>query len=279
MNVYTEQPPPYWWLPQKRTRRGHATRPRRNPRRPPWPVDCNRPGTRCEGERTMTPEETQPLKKFSEQWWANYTRGENRCVAHSKNGDQCRRPARLGANVCRHHGGAAPQVIAKARERLNLAADRMARELLGIATGAESEAVKLAAVKDALDRAGLAAKQNVEVGVQLKPWEQVMGDMVGVERVTQAESRARQGLPPLALAAPADEPVEVVDAELVDDEPPVARPSRGGAPRDGYDRADDPTDPAATPSKALVPLDDALGDTATANRANAARLGRIRRMR
>lgn len=227
----------------------------------------------------MTPEKPQRLKRLSEEWWAGYAHAENRCVAHSKSGDQCRRVARRGGTVCRHHGGAAPQVKAKARERLELAADRMARELLGIATGAESEAVKLAAVKDALDRAGLAAKQNVEVGVQLKPYEQVLNSMVGVEQITQAESRARQGLPPLALAAPADEPMEVVDAELVPEDEPVARPSRGGAPRDGYDRADDPTDPAATPSKALVPLDDALGDTAHANRANAARLGRVRRVR
>ena len=62
-------------------------------------------------------------------------------------GKPCGRYAARGANVCRVHGGAAPRVIAKARERLALAADRMARELLGIATGAESEAVKLAAVK------------------------------------------------------------------------------------------------------------------------------------
>jgi hypothetical protein len=40
----------------------------------------------------------------------------------------------------------------------------MAKALLGIAQSAESEAVKLAAVKDALDRAGLKAPTQVEVG-------------------------------------------------------------------------------------------------------------------
>src|SRR5690606_7078903 len=46
MNVFTVMEPPYWWRPQKRTRRGHPTRSRRNPRRPPWPEDWTRPGDR-----------------------------------------------------------------------------------------------------------------------------------------------------------------------------------------------------------------------------------------
>ena len=71
----------------------------------------------------------------------------------------------------------------------------MARELLGIATGAESEAVKLAAVKDALDRAGLGAKAALELSVaQQKPWEDIMAEVAGVAIISRAESRARRGI-------------------------------------------------------------------------------------
>jgi hypothetical protein len=120
------------------------------------------------------------------------------CTAHKTNGDPCQRYATRGSNVCRLHGGAAPQTVAKARERLALAADRMARELLGIAEGAESEAVKLAAVKDALDRAGLSAKTAVEVDVSVKPYEEVFND---IAHITRAQHQALMaGQPPPAQA-------------------------------------------------------------------------------
>jgi hypothetical protein len=201
-----------------------------------------------------------------------------RCTAHRQDGKPCRRYAIRGGAVCRVHGGGSPLVVAKARERLALAADRMARELLGIATGAESEAVKLAAVKDALDRAGLSAKQAVEVGVELKPYEQVLTDIAGVARITRAESRARQGLPPEER-----EPLEVVEAALLP-EPPESRPGVAARDRTPDDRPDDPSDDSAPrsrpPSRALVPLEDALGDTAIANRrAQVLQVRRVRRQR
>lgn len=46
MITYDREPEPYWWAPEKRTRRGHRRRPRRNPNCPPWPVDLTRPGER-----------------------------------------------------------------------------------------------------------------------------------------------------------------------------------------------------------------------------------------
>lgn len=146
---------------------------------------------------------------YSDDWWLDRN-DQNRCVAVRKNGERCLKPANRGMTVCRTHGGAAPQVQRKAKQRLELAADRMARELLGMATGAESEAVKLNAIRDALDRAGLGTK--TEVSVELKPYERLLDDLSGVASISRAEHRAMNGRPFVdapALAVPLD--VEVVE--------------------------------------------------------------------
>jgi hypothetical protein len=49
-------------------------------------------------------------------------RQARRCSARRKNGEPCRGWAINGGRVCRMHGGAAPQVRAKAGERLLMAA-------------------------------------------------------------------------------------------------------------------------------------------------------------
>jgi hypothetical protein len=46
----------------------------------------------------------------------------DQCLAHNRRGGQCRRKALLGSKVCALHGGKAPQVMAAARRRLELAA-------------------------------------------------------------------------------------------------------------------------------------------------------------
>jgi hypothetical protein len=176
----------------------------------------------------VLPSEMVKPKKFSEEYWAEKT-DHIRCKAHRKNGNQCLRPALRGTTVCFRHGGAAPQVKSAARARLENAADRMARTLLGIADSAESEAVKLAAVKDALDRAGLGAKS--EVTVELKPWERLMGDIAGVATISREQHRANQ------LGS-------VIDAEIVDpptgEEGPVDRPSSDGDAVPADEASDDP---------------------------------------
>lgn len=158
------------------------------------------------------PSESEPIE------W-NRGNPARRCTAHKKNGEQCRRWAIRGGTVCTHHGGRAPAVRARARQRLDEAADRMAKQLLGIAESAESEAVKLAAVRDALDRAGLKPPAQVEVSAKpTEPWEEVMGDIaMSVGRTTRAEHRAARGLPPEEPRALP--PMEIVDAEIVDDSP------------------------------------------------------------
>src|SRR6476620_11003823 len=152
------------------------------------------------------------IARYSEEWWQKVADPKIvRCKAHRKNGDQCRHAAMNGTTgVCRNHGGAAGQVRRKARLRLEMAADRMARELLGIATGAESEAVRLAAIRDALDRSGLAAKTAVEVEVSAKPFELVFDKIASGPREPQ----------PTALAAieSSRESDEVIEGEY-DDEP------------------------------------------------------------
>ena len=44
-----------------------------------------------------------------------------------------------------------------------------------------SDSVKLTAIRDALDRGGVVAKTSVEVGVSVKPYEQVLDRSYGAE--------------------------------------------------------------------------------------------------
>lgn len=127
-----------------------------------------------------------------------------RCKAHKKNGEPCKKYAVNGAAVCEKHGGNAPQVRRKAEQRLAMHADVLMKELVKIATSAESEAVRLAAVRDALDRIGIGSRQEIEVTIA-KWQEDIEGVLVDV-----------------------DESAEVVVAELVVDDPPRALPSRQG---------------------------------------------------
>lgn len=196
----------------------------------------------------------QPMKRLSEDWWALRPPEvrARRCRAHRRNGNQCGKVAMAGQQVCGTHGGRAPQAIAKARRRLDEAADRMAQRLLGIAESDNVPAyVALAAVDSALDRAGLKPTQQVSVGVTA-PWEEVI---TGIAQITQAESRARRGvtepatLPQAALSSPGDG--DIVDAEVVEDSPNGPPNARTG----GY-RGDVP----AQPGSGLQTMEDALDD-------------------
>lgn len=222
------------------------------------------------------PSTTGRIVKYSEEWWATRTPevAARRCHVTKKDGDQCGKVAMDGQRVCGTHGGRAPQAKAAARRRLDEAADRMARELLKIATTSESESVKLSAVRDALDRAGLKPPTQVEVGPKApEPWEELLGDVAHITRAQHEAMKRGEYIPapvdPRALP-PSDS--DIVDAEVVDapervgecaDRPPVP------------DWAEPP--PAAPPSRELVTLEEAASEVAAANRA--ARVSQARRKR
>lgn len=77
-----------------------------------------------------------------------------KCSAHKSNGQPCNASALAGTNVCHVHGGFAPQVKRKARERLLEAADPAAARLVWLLTHGETHAVQRAAADSILDRAG-----------------------------------------------------------------------------------------------------------------------------
>ena len=76
------------------------------------------------------------------------------CTAHRKNGDRCKRRPIRGGSVCHTHGGAAPQVKKKARERLDALVEPALDTLKHLVDHAESESVAAGAANSLLDRVG-----------------------------------------------------------------------------------------------------------------------------
>lgn len=129
-----------------------------------------------------------------------------------------------GGNVCRMHGGSAPQTVAAARRRLMAASDRVGALLLRIAEDETvSPAVRVAAIKDVLDRAGVTVKQEVEVTVQ--PWQALVEGIVaevpddGIRTFGSLQRDYVDG-EVVDLAPPVDN-----DLGEEDDEPPRALPA------------------------------------------------------
>jgi len=110
-----------------------------------------------------------------------------------------------GTNVCWHHGGGSPQVVAAAKRRLMMQSDRMGALLMQIAEDeAVPPAVRVAAIRDVLDRAGVTAKTEVEITVA--PWQQIVD---GIVAEVDSEFIRPQG----ALLSNAFAEVAVVDDE------------------------------------------------------------------
>lgn len=84
------------------------------------------------------------------------------CSARRSDGTKCRGMAIRGGSVCYVHGGAAPQVKLKARARIEAMVDPALDELRKLISSADTDAVKLSAIKDVLDRAGYKLPEVVQ---------------------------------------------------------------------------------------------------------------------
>ena len=86
-----------------------------------------------------------------------------RCTARSSRTHQaCRRYPIRGGTVCPTHGGSIKRVKKAARERLEEMVDPALTELRKLIETADSDSVKLSAIKDVLDRAGYVALKKAD---------------------------------------------------------------------------------------------------------------------
>lgn len=90
------------------------------------------------------------------------------CTAKSKqSGQRCKRRPIPGGTVCVMHGGKAPQVQAKAQERLMALQPKAIQTLDDLLGAVDFPTVRLGAAKDVLDRTEGKAKESLEISGSL----------------------------------------------------------------------------------------------------------------
>lgn len=139
------------------------------------------------------------------------------CKARKRDGTPCGQSPLAGSVVCRMHGGSAPQVLRKSQERIVMAQDDAASNLVRWMSDESVPMTERRKCAEALlNRGGNAPGQRLEVSLDPAPWEQLIEGIV-----------SEVGEQYVRPAGPLDG--EVVDAEVVPDlAPPL--PLDGPAP-------------------------------------------------
>lgn len=184
-------------------------------------------------------------RKRTEEQWASTPPDVIRCTGHLKSdGTQCRWEAVPGTNVCTTHGGAAPQVQARAAVRIQMSVDDGVKRLLRMLDDPQVEPRdKIKIVHDFLDRGGLGATSKHLIGVVAQDpveqlFRQILGDPEALADPAQlppppdpeiealnARAEGRDWDDTLALESAFEDRLDVVDAEVVEEVAP-ARPAR-----------------------------------------------------
>lgn len=168
------------------------------------------------------------VSAHSEEWWATKAPPTAlRCKAHYRNGQPCRRQAVDGAVVCDKHGGAIPNVLRRAAQRVQMTADEAAQQLVAWMNDPNvdmRERVKIA--HDLMDRSGLGAAQVHKImPIEEDPLEKLFkGLLSNPDAFETAAPEPVGALPARTLTLEElDRAMDIVDAELVEDEPEPAR--------------------------------------------------------
>jgi hypothetical protein len=170
-------------------------------------------------------------RSHSEERWALLPETIIRCNATRPNGGRCKREAEDGAVVCDQHGGAAPQVRRRAAERLIMSADRVSQKLLEWLDDPEVPyRVRAEIAQDVLDRAGLIATQVHQIiptteDPIMRFFKEAFSDPKNWEENPPQPAIEERVIDRSHLA---DEPVAIVEAEIVE---PEGEPANDTPPR------------------------------------------------
>lgn len=103
--------------------------------------------------------------------------GRAYCKRIKKNGDPCKNAPMKGQQICHKHGGKAPQNLRKAAERISAAAPGAVARIEHLSKYAEKEELRLKANQDLLDRAGIGAKDSLDVNINVPMWKEALGEI------------------------------------------------------------------------------------------------------